>query len=230
LELAKKKAAAAAKAKAAAQAKQKREETDEEDLELAKKKAAAAAKAKALAIEKAKSANMNDVDHPPQPEEIPSPNQPFLDQYVSVIRKHLNDDAIHDYYINRLSKHVPTLVANDDTYFQVAQLLKNNEELAFDYLSELHGTDFQTHFELYVHLFSSKHKQSVALKVKVNREQPVIDSLQPLWNGADWPEREAFDLLGIQFTGHPNLKRIMLTDDWVGYPLRKDYEAYDVEV
>jgi NADH-quinone oxidoreductase subunit C len=51
-----------------------------------------------------------------------------------------------------------------------------------------------------------------------------------LWEGANWPERETYDLLGIQFTGHPNLTRIMMPDDWVGYPLRKDYEPYDVEV
>jgi NADH-quinone oxidoreductase subunit C len=66
--------------------------------------------------------------------------------------------------------------------------------------------------------------------VKIDRDEPTIESLQPIWAGANWPECEAYDLLGIKFTGHPNLHRIMLGEDWVGYPLRKDYEPYDVEV
>ena len=60
--------------------------------------------------------------------------------------------------------------------------------------------------------------------MKLDRDQPKIDSIVPLWAGANWPECEAYDLLGIKFTGHPNLHRIMLGEDWVGHPLRKDYE------
>ena len=160
----------------------------------------------------------------------PSPNQPFLDKYRKVIEENLGSDVLEDSYINKLSKDVPTLVAKKDTYFKVAQFLKYNELLGFDYLSELHGTDFVTHMEVYVHLFSYKNRQSVALKVKIDRDEPTIESLQPIWAGANWPECEAYDLLGIKFTGHPNLHRILLGEDWVGHPLRKDYEPYDVEV
>jgi len=149
---------------------------------------------------------------------------------VKVITEHIGGDVLEDSYINTLSKDVPTLVAKPDTYYKVAQFLKFNEQLGFDYLSELHGTDFQTHMEIYVHLFSYKNRQSVALKVKLDRDEPTTASLQPLWEGANWPEREAFDLLGIKFEGHPNLTRILLPDDWVGHPLRKDYEPFDVEV
>ncbi|ACJ35051.1 NADH-quinone oxidoreductase subunit C [Anoxybacillus flavithermus] len=224
-ELAKKKAAAAAKAKAAALAKQKAAETgDLSEEELAKKKAAAAAKAKAAAAAKAKSVDVHE-----QKEEAPSPNQPYLDKYVKVIEEHLGTEVIENAYINRLSKDVPTLVAKKDTYYKVAEFLKYNEQLSFDYLSELHGTDFQTHMEVYVHLYSYKNRQSVALKVKIDRDNPVIDSLVPLWPGANWPECEAYDLLGIRFEGHPNLIRIFLGENWVGYPLRKDYEPYDME-
>ncbi len=102
--------------------------------------------------------------------------------------------------------------------------------LAFDYMSELHATDFMTHMEVYVHLFSYGKKQSVAVKVKLDREAPQVESVTALWKGADWPEREAYDLLGIVFKGHPNLSRILMPDNWVGHPLRKDYEPYDVEV
>jgi NADH-quinone oxidoreductase subunit C len=149
---------------------------------------------------------------------------------VKVITEHLGPDVLEDSYINKLSKDVPTLVAKRDTYYKVAQFLKYNELLGFDYLSELHGTDFETHMEVYVHLYSYKNRQSVALKVRIDRSEPTIESLQPLWAGAEWPECEAYDLLGIKFPGHPDLRRILLGEEWVGHPLRKDYEPYDVEV
>lgn len=226
-DLAKKKAAAVAKAKAAAAAKAKAAGSADGD---DKAKAIAAAKAKAAAVAKAKSAAGAKVAPAEAVEVAPSANQPFLDKYRKVIVENLGSDVLEDSYINKLSKDVPTLVAKRDTYFKVAQFLKYNELLGFDYLSELHGTDYQTHMEIYVHLFSYKNRQSVALKVKIDRDQPIIESLQPLWAGADWPECEAYDLLGIKFTGHPNLHRILLGEDWVGHPLRKDYEPYDVEV
>ncbi|MCA1032093.1 NADH-quinone oxidoreductase subunit C [Bacillus timonensis] len=227
---AKAKAAAAAKAKAAASAKTSDDsDASEDDLAKAKAKAIAAAKAKAAAAAKAKAAKTGGEDEV-QEEKAPSPNQKYLDKYEKVIKEHLGEDVLADSYINSLSKDVPTLVAKTDSYFKIAEFLKYNEQLGFDYVSELHGTDYETHMEVYVHLYSYKNRQSVALKVKIDREQPVIDSIQPLWEGANWPEREAFDLLGIKFNNHPNLTRIMLPDDWVGYPLRKDYEPYDVEV
>lgn len=121
-------------------------------------------------------------------------------------------------------------MAKRDTYFKIAQFLKYNEQLGFDYLSEIHGSDFETHMEMYAHLYSYKNNQSVALKVKIDRDAPEIESLEPLWAGANWPECEAYDLLGINFLGHPKLHRIMLGEDWIGHPLRKDYVQYDVEV
>ncbi|PGV66830.1 NADH-quinone oxidoreductase subunit C, partial [Bacillus cereus] len=256
---AKAKAAAAAKAKSAALAKQKRGGTEEvTDEEKAKAKAVAAAKAKAAALAKAKSSQgdgnsgdekakaiaaakakaaaaarakgaVNKVEDEPQQEE-PSVNQPYLNRYVEVVKEKLGEYALVDSYINKLSKGVPTLVAEPSKYFEVMELMRLHEGLAFDYMSELHATDFVTHMEVYVHLFSYGKKQSVAVKVKLDREAPQVESVTPLWKGADWPEREAYDLLGIVFKGHPNLSRILMPDDWVGYPLRKDYEPYDVEV
>ncbi|PED18840.1 NADH-quinone oxidoreductase subunit C [Bacillus toyonensis] len=254
---AKAKAAAAAKAKAAALAKQKREGTEEvteEEKAKAKAKAVAAAlakqkasqgdgnlgdeKAKAIAAAKAKAAAAaraktkgaeSEKEDVPKQEE-PSVNQPYLNQYVEVIRGKLGGSTLVDSYINKLSKDVPTLVVDPSKYYEVMELLRFHEGLAFDYMSELHATDFVTHMEVYVHLFSYGKKQSVAVKVKLDREVPQVESVTELWKGADWPEREAYDLLGIAFKGHPNLSRILMPDDWVGYPLRKDYEPYDVEV
>ncbi|MGF9768994.1 NADH-quinone oxidoreductase subunit C [Bacillus albus] len=226
---AKAKAVAAAKAKAAALAKQKASQGDG-DLGDEKAKAIAAAKAKAAAAARAKTKGAEGKkEEEPKPEE-PSVNEPYLNQYVEVIKGKVGEDTLVDSYINKLSKDVPTLVVETSKYYEVMELLRFHEGLAFDYMSELHATDFVTHMEVYVHLFSYGKKQSVAVKVKLDREEPQVESVTALWKGADWPEREAYDLLGIVFKGHPNLSRILMPDDWIGYPLRKDYEPYDVEV
>ncbi|MED2877812.1 NADH-quinone oxidoreductase subunit C [Bacillus thuringiensis] len=223
------KAVAAAKAKATALAKQKASQGDgDSGDEKAKAIAAAKAKAAAAARAKTKGAEGKKEDEPKQEE--PSVNQPHLNQYVEAIREKLGEGALVDSYINKLSKDVPTLVVDPAKYYEVMESLRFHEGLAFDYMSELHATDFVTHMEVYVHLFSYGKKQSVAVKVKLDREAPQVESVTALWKGADWPEREAYDLLGIVFKGHPNLTRILMPDDWVGYPLRKDYEPYDVEV
>ncbi|MDP4104977.1 MAG: NADH-quinone oxidoreductase subunit C [Bacillota bacterium] len=256
---AKAKAAAAAKAKATAQAKAGGTEAGDDEkakaIAAAKAKAAAAAaakakaggaaaggddeKAKAVAAAKAKAAAAaaarkkggdQAAEAPAAPAEEVSPKQPFLDKYRKVIEENLGTDVLEDSYINKLSKHVPTLVAKRDTYYKLAQFLKYNELLSFDYLVELHGTDFETHMEIYAHFYSYKNRQTVDLKVKIDRDEPTIESLVPIWPGANWPECEAFDLLGIKFTGHPDLHRILLGEDWVGHPLRKDYKPHDVEV
>ncbi|MBR3164119.1 NADH-quinone oxidoreductase subunit C [Candidatus Saccharibacteria bacterium] len=228
---AKAKAVAAAKAKAAALAKQKASQGDG-DLGDEKAKAIAAAKAKAAAAAaaRAKTKGAEGKKEEEAKQEEPSVNQPYLNQYVEVIKGKVGEGALVDCYINKLSKDVPTLVVEPSEYYEVMELLRSHEELAFDYMSELHATDFVTHMEVYVHLFSYGKKQSVAVKVKLDREAPQVESVTALWKGADWPEREAYDLLGIVFKGHPNLSRILMPDDWIGHPLRKDYEPYDVEV
>ncbi|TCT26415.1 NADH/F420H2 dehydrogenase subunit C [Melghiribacillus thermohalophilus] len=163
-------------------------------------------------------------------EESPSPKEPLLKKYVALIHEHLGENSLEDAYINRASKELPTLIVQPESYFSIARLLKTHQELQFNYLSELHGTDFKEYMEVYVHLYSFARKEHIALKVKLDREKPIIHSLVPLWEGANWPECEAYDLLGIEFKNHPDLKRIFLGEDWEGYPLRKDYEPYDVEV
>ncbi|KXY68087.1 NADH-quinone oxidoreductase subunit C [Bacillus cereus] len=228
-EKAKAKAAAAAKAKAAALAKQKASQGNGDSGE-EKAKAIAAAKAKAAAAARAKTKGAEGKKEEEPKQEEPSMNEPYLNQYVEVIKGKIGEDILVDFYINKLSKDVPTLVVEPAKYYEVMELLRFHEGLAFDYMSELHATDFVTHMEVYVHLFSYGKKQSVAVKVKLDREAPQVESVTALWKGADWPEREAYDLLGIVFKGHPNLSRILMPDDWVGHPLRKDYEPYDVEV
>jgi NADH-quinone oxidoreductase subunit C len=85
-------------------------------------------------------------------------------------------------------------------------------------------------FEIVYHLHSVARNARLRLKCRVGGEQPRIDSVTPVWRSADWYEREVFDLFGVRFNGHPDLRRIMLPDDWEGHPLRKDYPVTGARV
>lgn len=116
---------------------------------------------------------------------------------------------------------------------QLAEYLRSNEELHFDYMFCLTGVDWATHFMVVYHLTSTKFNHKIVLKVKItDRENPSVDTLCDIWKTAEFHEREVYDLLGIKFNNHPDLRRIFLEDDWVGHPLRKDYkdEANIVEL
>lgn len=102
--------------------------------------------------------------------------------------------------------------------------LKNNTETLFDYLFCLSGVDWGEELGVVYHLESTVHRHIVVVKVKTaDRENPTLDSVYNIWATAEFHEREVFDFFGIKFNDHPNLKRLFLTEDWVGYPLRKDY-------
>jgi NADH-quinone oxidoreductase subunit C len=160
----------------------------------------------------------------------PSRNQPQLDRMVAIIREMVGADAIEDARINEKNGDLPTLFINNDQWFRSAETLKHNPELSMNYLRNLSGVDHESHLEVVYHLINLTTKQEVCVKVKAERDAAVVASVAPLWSTADWNEREVFDLLGIDFPGHPNLCRIMMSDDWVGHPLRKDYEPLDPEV
>ncbi len=108
---------------------------------------------------------------------------------------------------------------------KTALMLKTNPELAFDYLICLTGNDLADAYSVVYHLESTKHNHLIVLKVKAaSRENPVLDTVSNIWLTADFHEREVYDLIGITFTNHPDMRRIFLDEeDWVGYPLRKDY-------
>lgn len=99
------------------------------------------------------------------------------------------------------------------------------KDFAFDYLFCLTCIDYKTYFTMVYHLSGSSIRNiNIVVKANVDRENPVIDSVTSIYKTAEFHEREVFDLFGIQFTNHPDLRRILLTDEWNGYPLRKDYE------
>jgi NADH-quinone oxidoreductase subunit C len=103
---------------------------------------------------------------------------------------------------------------------------REDHVLQFNLLSDATCVDrfpMEPRFELNYHLVSIPERNKVRLRVRLSGDDPVVDSLVPVWPGANWLEREIFDLFGIQFTDHPDLRRILLPEDWEGYPLRRDY-------
>lgn len=108
--------------------------------------------------------------------------------------------------------------------------VKSFQDVPCDFLHDLGGVDCVDHFEVVYHLTSWHGPQKLRVKAFVDRENPIIDSATRIWAGANFMEREAYDMFGIQFKGHPNLKRIYLWDDFEGFPMRKDYVTEPVEV
>lgn len=127
---------------------------------------------------------------------------------------------------------------------EVGKFCRDEPSLGFDYLKDMTAVDWlitdekkakklavEPHLEVIYHLFSFSHRQDITLKVLIERwkdgkagELPEVPTVSGVWKIADWHEREIFDLMGIQFVGHPNLIRILCAEDWIGHPLRKDYE------
>ena len=107
--------------------------------------------------------------------------------------------------------------------------VKKFPNVSCDFLHDLCGLDCTDHFEVVYQLSSLQGPQRLRVKAIVERENPEIDSVTGIWQGANFLEREAYDMFGIKFKGHPNLKRIYMWDDFEGYPLRKDYVTEPIE-
>lgn len=138
----------------------------------------------------------------------------------------------------------PWIEVAPDGLVEVCTYLRDEPKLRFDYLNCVSGVDYlhtdekkaakaewEPHTEVVYHLFSTVHKHSLVLKVMLPRwkddqagDPPEVPTVSGIWSTADWHEREVYDLSGVRFLGHPNLRRILCPEDWVGYPLRKDYE------
>lgn len=112
---------------------------------------------------------------------------------------------------------------------EIAKFLRDDEELRFNTLMCLSGLHYPDESELGVayHLHSTRFGHSLACKVRVPVDRPTVPSVESIWKTADWHEREAMDMIGVMFDGHPNLKRILTPDDWEGHALRKDYEPQE---
>ncbi|MFA5245337.1 MAG: NADH-quinone oxidoreductase subunit C [Pedobacter sp.] len=127
----------------------------------------------------------------------------------------------------------PAILVNPGMIVKICEELRDNEKTWFDFLSCLSGIDHgveNNKFSVVYHLASIPYNRQLVLKVvKEHRRDlenlPVFHSVSSVWHTAEWHEREAYDLVGIMFEGHPDMRRILLPDDWEGYPLRKDYQA-----
>jgi len=106
----------------------------------------------------------------------------------------------------------------------IAQQLRSNEDFKFDYLFCLTCIDWKTHLTMVYHLTSTIYRHSLIIKAKLDRNDPEIETVSDTWRTAEFHEREAYDLFGVKFLHHPDLRRLLLTDDFNGYPLRKDFE------
>ena len=117
-----------------------------------------------------------------------------------------------------------SLVVKADSLLDIARFLKESKGLDFDFLSFVTAVDYYDHFEVVYMLNSMEHNHRLTVKTRCyDRENPVLPSVVSLWQGADFQEREIYDLFGIKFEGHPNMKRIFLWEGFKGHPLRKDF-------
>ena len=119
-----------------------------------------------------------------------------------------------------------TIVINKEALKQVMLFLKNDKITQFDMLIDVTAVDYlgsAPRFEVVYHLLSIPLRQRLRVKVPITEEEPELDSVTSIWPGANWFEREVFDMFGIRFNGHPDLKRILMYEQFEGHPLRKDY-------
>ncbi len=149
---------------------------------------------------------LDNVEISEEPLEASKPNNPSLLEFTEEESQFLN-----------------VLVQPAQLYALMYQL-KDNEQTKFDYLFCLSGVDWGEELGVVYHLESTVHRHSMVVKVKTaDRENPNLDSVCDIWRTAEFHEREVFDFFGIKFNNHPNLKRLFLTENWEGFPLRKDY-------
>ena len=119
-------------------------------------------------------------------------------------------------------------IVNVEAWKEIAKFLKDDKEMLFDYLMSITSYDLgeSVKFGIAYNLYSTSLKHYIEIRVEVE-EGVEIPTVSNLWKAADWHEREAYDLMGVKFTDHPYMKRILLPEDWEGYPLRKDYKTPD---
>jgi len=132
----------------------------------------------------------------------------------------------------KLEEHFPAVVveAGDALVVEpawlgdVARFLKESPQFSCDYLVHVTAVDYMDYFEVVYYLNSIEHNHGITLKTRVwDRDDPVVPSVVSIWPGADFQEREVYDLVGVRFAGHPNMKRVLLWEGFPGHPLRKDY-------
>jgi NADH-quinone oxidoreductase subunit C len=116
------------------------------------------------------------------------------------------------------------ILADPMAFHEVARFLRDDPQMAFDYLRLVSAVDWTDRLSSVYHLYSYTKDHDAVLRVDLDRTDPHVASVADLWPTAEWHEREAYDLMGIVYEGHPGLRRIFMPEDWEGFPLRKDYQ------
>jgi NADH-quinone oxidoreductase subunit C len=120
-----------------------------------------------------------------------------------------------------------SVIVKKGRIFDICRYLHDEPTLSFDHLQDLTAVDYlgkkDVRFEVVYNLYSIRYHHKIRIRAQVYENDPKINSVVPIWAGANWHERECFDMFGIVFIGHPDLRRILLPEDWEGHPLRKDY-------
>ncbi len=155
-----------------------------------------------------------------------SPKEQVLNQYVQKITNTFGEGIVKEAYINLPNFHLPTLLIDKSKWQEVALFLKEDVDFKFNYLMNLSGIDYEQYMEVIYHFHAIDRNEYLAVKVQTDRDGGEIPTVKNIWQAADWQEREVYDLLGIKFTGR-EISRILLPDEWIGHPLRKDYVPYD---
>jgi NADH-quinone oxidoreductase subunit C len=120
-----------------------------------------------------------------------------------------------------------SVIVRRDRIKEMLEFLHGTGEICFNHLQDLCGVDYlgkkEPRFEVVYHLYSIRHRNALRVRAEVPEDDPSIESVVAIWAGANWHERECYDLFGITFAGHPDLRRVLMPEDWEGHPLRKDY-------
>jgi len=128
----------------------------------------------------------------------------------------------------------PWIEVNENELYKLISFLRNDPDFYLDFLASLSGVDDSERLWVVYHLCSIPYGHRLVIKVALDRNKPVVDSICNIYAAANWHEREAYDLYGIEFRNHPDLRRILLPEDWQGHPMRKDYEAperyHDIDI
>ncbi|MCZ6634866.1 MAG: NADH-quinone oxidoreductase subunit C [bacterium] len=121
----------------------------------------------------------------------------------------------------------PWIRVEAEAIAEVSEFLRADDRMQFESLMCLSGVDYDDHLTVVYHLFSTSQRHKITLKVEVGREDPHVPTVEEVWRVANWHERETYDMFGIVFDGHSDLRRILCPDDWEGWPLRKDYKVQE---
>ncbi len=149
-----------------------------------------------------------------------------LQDIVSILEKTLGTDAVQIIEQGREDY----LLVDKESLLAVCEIIYQHDQLYFDFLSSITASDNGEEsgmMDVIYHFSSLVYELKLTLKVVLDRTQPEIQSLCSIWKAANWHEREAYDLLGVKFLNHPDLRRILLPHNWEGHPLRKDYDEQE---